>query len=81
MSNTSRRINFSDLSDSLPRFIPRSHAHEILNRVFGPLFSKKSFVNFDQRGIGPARIRLGGKIVYSRESILEWLSAQSLSLS
>jgi hypothetical protein len=81
MSNATRRVDFSTLSDSLPRYIPRSHAHEILNGVFGPLFSKKSFVNFDQRGVGPSHIRLGGKIVYAREAILEWLSAQSLSLS
>lgn len=76
-----RRDDFSDIINSLPRFIPRPKAHIILNAVIGPIFSKRSFENLDSRGIGPARTRLGGRVVYSREAVIAWLQSESKTLA
>lgn len=58
------------LAATLPPFIPRHSIGDYLPGVI----SSGHLANLDSRGCGPKRIRIGAKIVYAREDLLEWLA-------
>jgi hypothetical protein len=58
------------ISESLPPIFTRSVAVSNL----GGLLGAKTLANIDNRGQGPtSKIRMGKKVLYERESFIEWL--------
>jgi hypothetical protein len=72
-----QKINFSDLIPKLPVFIARDHVEEIL----GGIISSKTLANLDSLGAGPKRMRMGRKVVYRTEALLEWLARRTTILN
>lgn len=59
------------LADELPPFIARTD----VERHLGGIVKGKTLSNADARGEGPeVAYAVGRKVVYSRESLLQWLS-------
>lgn len=65
--------NFQNLLKSLPPIIAR---HDI-EKYLGGLISKGYLQNLDCEGKGPARIKCGRKVGYTREALVEWLTNRS----
>lgn len=58
------------LLDSLPPLVARERVEELT----GGLVSSKTLSNMDGRGLGPEEAyRVGRKIAYKRESLVEWM--------
>lgn len=72
MTTKSIQPALSQLSHNLPEIIPR---HSI-ETYFPGMISKKYLQNLDAAGQGPHRYRFGGKIVYFRNDLLEWIQAR-----
>ena len=67
-------LDFNDLADKLPPIIARSQVEKLL----GGVISAKRLANLDSRGEGPKqRMRIGRKIAYRTEDLLEWLAART----
>ena len=68
---------FENVRETLPPIISRDHVSEIL----GGVISTKTLANLDSEGKGPKRMRIGRKIVYRTEDLLEWLAARTIILN
>jgi len=62
-----QKIDFSNLIPKLPPLISRDHVEELL----GGIISSKTLANLDSLGKGPKRIRIGRKVAYMTEDLLE----------
>jgi hypothetical protein len=71
------RINFSNLIPKLPPIISRDHVEELL----GGVISSKTLANLDSLGEGPKRMRMGRKVVYLTEDLLDWLESRTIILN
>ena len=72
-----QKIDFSDLIPKLPPLISRDHVGKIL----GGIISSKTLANADSLGEGPKRMRIGRKVVYMTEDLLEWLASRTVQLN
>ncbi len=67
-----------DLAEKLPPIISRDHVEKIL----GGIISAKRLANLDSIGEGPKRrMRIGRKIAYRTEDLLDWLDARTKILN
>ena len=71
-----KKLNFENLRKSLPPIISRDHVEKYL----GGVISSKTLANLDSEGKGPKRMRVGRKIAYFTEDLLEWLSLRTKQL-
>lgn len=71
------QINLSDLVPILPPVIARDHVEKLL----GGIISSKSLANLDSLGEGPKRMRVGRKVAYRTDDLLEWLSNRTKNLN
>jgi predicted DNA-binding transcriptional regulator AlpA len=69
-------FNLSKLKSKLPPIISRDHVEELL----GGIISSKRLANLDSLGEGPKRMRIGRKIAYLTEDLLEWLEQRTKAL-
>jgi hypothetical protein len=70
-------VELKQLADSLPPIIARDHVVKLL----GGIISSKYLANLDSLGTGPPRMRIGRKIAYRTDSLLEWLESRSVTLN
>jgi hypothetical protein len=70
-------MDLSDLIPILPPVISRDH----VERLLGGIISSKSLANLDSLGEGPKRMRVGRKVAYRTEDLLEWLSFRTTNLN
>jgi hypothetical protein len=70
-------VDLSDLVPTLPPVIARDH----VERLLGGIISSKSLANLDSLGAGPKRMRVGRKVAYRTEDLLEWLSNRTQNLN
>jgi hypothetical protein len=75
MSRYETQLN--DLASKLPPIIARDHVVKLL----GGIISSKYLANLDSLGTGPPRMRIGRKIAYRTEDLLEWLESRSVTLN
>ena len=68
---------FAELAEKLPPIISRDH----VERLLGGVISSKSLANLDSLGKGPTRMRIGRKIAYRTEDLLDWLDARTKILN
>jgi len=47
----------------------------------GGVISAKTMANLDSLGEGPKRMRIGGKVAYLTEDLLEWLDNRTMELA
>lgn len=66
----------TDLSEKLPPIISRDH----IEMYLGGVITSKRLANLDSLGEGPPRIRIGRKIAYRTDALLEWLAQRSETL-
>jgi len=71
------KVDFTDLAKELPPLISRDHVGELL----GGIISSKTLANYDSEGTGPKRMRMGRKVVYLTEDLLEWLASRTVHLN
>jgi predicted DNA-binding transcriptional regulator AlpA len=74
---TKRHFNFRSLAEKLAPIISRDHIEEML----GGVVSAKHMANLDSLGEGPKRLRIGRKVAYRTEDLLEWLEGQAVELA
>jgi hypothetical protein len=67
------RPRLENLAEKLPPIIARDHVENFL----GGVISSKRLANLDCLGEGPKRIRIGRKVVYRTEDLLEWLESRA----
>ncbi len=72
-----QKIDFSELIPKLPPFIARDHVGKLL----GGVISSKTLANYDSLGEGPKRMRMGRKVVYMTEDLLDWLASRTTQLN
>ena len=72
-----QKIDLSDLTKNLPPMISRDHVEELL----GGVISSKTLANLDSLGEGPKRMRVGRKVAYLTEDLLEWLELRTTILN
>ena len=72
-----QKIDLSDLGKNLPPMISRDHVEKLL----GGVISSKTLANLDSLGEGPKRMRVGRKVVYLTEDLLEWLTLRTTTLN
>ena len=71
-------LDFTDLAEKLPPIIARSEVEKLL----GGVISAKRLANLDSLGEGPKqRMRIGRKIAYRTEDLLEWLESRTKILN
>lgn len=68
--------DFAELARILPPLIPRSEVPKLLPG----LFSAKYLANLDALGEGPEYIKIGRKVVYTREAFIFWLKARTTTM-
>lgn len=61
----------AELRQSLPPTIPRHRISEVL----GGIYSSSYMTNLDSQGLGPPKYRIGNKVFYLREDLIDWLRA------
>jgi predicted DNA-binding transcriptional regulator AlpA len=66
-------IDFCELKTKLPPVISRDHVEKLL----GGIISSKRLANLDSLGEGPKRMRVGRKVAYFTEDLLEWLAQRT----
>ena len=66
-------FNLSELNSKLPPIISRDHVEKLL----GGVISSKRLANLDSLGEGPKRMRVGRKVAYMTEDLLEWLQQRT----
>lgn len=69
-------IFFKEIAAKLPPVICRERVEDLL----GGIISSKRLANLDSLGEGPPRFRIGRKIAYRTDLLLEWLSSRCVSL-
>ena len=65
--------DLSSLINQLPPIIARNK----IDRYLGGLISRGYLQNLDSQGRGPRRIRLGRRVGYLREDLVEWLQGRA----
>jgi predicted DNA-binding transcriptional regulator AlpA len=70
-------LNLSELNSKLPPIISRDHVEKLL----GGIISSKRLANLDSLGEGPKRMRVGRKIAYLTEDLLEWIESRTKILN
>jgi len=70
-------VDFSILNEKLPPIISRDH----VERLLGGVISAKHLANLDSLGKGPKRMRIGRKVAYRTDDLLNWLSERSTDLN
>lgn len=70
---TERTIDLSALSEKLPPIISRDK----IEKHLGGIITSKRIANLDSLGEGPPRIRIGRKIAYQTDLLLDWLQRRS----
>ena len=71
-------LDFMDLAEKLPPIIARSQIEKLL----GGVISAKRLANLDSLGEGPKpRMRIGRKIAYRTEDLLNWLASRAKILN
>ncbi len=63
---------FETLRNALPLIFPRKD----LPKYIGSLISTGYMANLDSEGQGPKSRRIGGNVVYERESFVKWLESR-----
>ena len=71
------QVDLTNLISKLPPIISRDHIEKLL----GGVISSKTLANLDSIGAGPKRIRIGRKVAYKTEDLLEWLSSRAINLN
>jgi hypothetical protein len=71
------QMDLSDLVPTLPPVIARDHVEKLL----GGIISSKTLANLDSLGEGPKRMRVGRKVAYRTDDLLEWLSNRTKNLN
>ncbi len=69
-------VNLSEIKQTLPPIIPRADLPK-----FNWLYTKGYMANLDSENKGPKKIRIGRKICYHRNDLLEWLGKRCEVLS
>ena len=69
--------DLSDLIPKLPPVISRDHVEKLL----GGIISSKTLANLDSIGKGPKRMRVGRKVAYLTEDLLDWLKQRIVILN
>jgi predicted DNA-binding transcriptional regulator AlpA len=67
----------SEIRLELPPIIARDQVYKLL----GGVISGKTLANLDSDGKGPKRIRIGRKVAYKTDDLLEWLEARAINLN
>ncbi|TVM14162.1 hypothetical protein DPQ33_17775 [Oceanidesulfovibrio indonesiensis] len=65
--------SLSSLLNSLPPIVARSD----IEKHLGGIISRGYLENLDSEGKGPRRIRVGKRVGYLREDLVEWLEKRS----
>ncbi len=71
------QMDLSNLAPSLPPVISR----DCVEKFLGGIISSKTLANLDSLGKGPKRMRVGRKVAYRTEDLLEWLSYRTRILN
>jgi predicted DNA-binding transcriptional regulator AlpA len=71
------KVEFTDLAKELPPIIARDHVEKLL----GGVISAKTLANLDSIGTGPKRMRIGRKVAYRTEDLLDWLASRTVHLN
>jgi len=72
-----QKVELRELGRNLPPMISRDHVEKLL----GGVISSKTLANLDSLGKGPKRMRVGRKVVYLTEDLLEWLTLRTTILN
>jgi hypothetical protein len=72
-----KHFDLQSLAEKLPPIISRDHVEDLL----GGVISAKRMANLDSLGQGPRRIRIGRKVAYRTEDLLEWLEGRAMELA
>jgi len=64
---------FKTLLDELPLLITRKE----VSRLLGGILSPGYLANLDCLGQGPKKVRIGGKVAYLRQDLVEWLEKRA----
>lgn len=62
-----------DFFEAIVRELPSLLTRKDMGKYFGSLISPNYLANLDSLGKGPRRTRIGQKVVYTRDDIIEWL--------
>jgi len=60
----------------LPPFIGRAE----VSKYFPGILTPKTLANLASRGLGPPYFKVGRKVVYRTEDLLEWLSSRAIEI-
>ena len=71
------QVDLTSLLSKLPPLISRDHIEKLL----GGVVSSKTLANLDSLGMGPKRMRIGRKVAYMTEDLLEWLAQRTVHLN
>jgi hypothetical protein len=74
---TKKHLELKALAEKLPPIISRDHLEVFL----GGVISTKRMANLDSLGQGPKRLRIGRKVAYRTEDLLEWLESRAMELA
>jgi len=66
------QVELEDLAKTLPPLIPRHCIGDYLPGIISP----GHLANLDSQRCGPKRLKIGSKVVYTREDLLAWLAAR-----
>jgi len=72
-----KHFDLKSLAEKLPPIISRDHIEKLL----GGVVSAKRMANLDSLGEGPKRLRIGRKVAYRTEDLLEWLESRAMELA
>lgn len=71
--------NTPDLSSAVAK-LPIMVAREKIGDYLGGVYTPKYMARLDAEGKGPKRLRIGRKIAYRSEDLVEWLEANAREL-
>jgi len=65
-----------DILQHLPPLIGRSEVHKFFPGILTP----KTLANLASQGLGPPYFKIGRKIVYRTEDLLDWLQSRAVEV-
>lgn len=65
-----------DLEELAARWPSGLVARTEIHKFTGGLLSGRTLANYDSRGEGPPRVRLGRKVAYPTDELVRWLAAR-----
>lgn len=68
-----KRTDLSILLDALPLIVPRCE----IDRYLGGLIKKSYLQNLDSINQGPRRVKLGKRVGYLKQDLVEWLESRA----